>query len=222
MFNHKNDIQRLYEIGGLSISMEGKMGSTVEQSFIQYVTKFGTFQKRSMFGGTGLFSDGAMYALISGGTIFIRGGSILDDALTEKGCERYKHIKKQTVATVNYFDITDLYSTRDHELDYFILQSIECSKAEREKQKSQESLRLRDLPNMQLTLERMVKKSGIPDVTTFLDIGPEAVFQKVKQTYGNDVDIRLLWKFAGAADGCHWQLLQEPRKQELLSHAQMS
>lgn len=195
------------------------MGTTVEQAFVEYVAKFGSFQKRSMFGGTGLFSDGAMYALISNGAIFIRGSETLDEALAEKGCVRYKHVKKQTVATVNYFDITDMFSNRDNELDYYIKQSIDCSKVERKQQKSQESLRLRDLPNMQLTLERMVKKAGIPDVSTFMDVGPEVVFQKVKQAYGDDIDIRLLWKFAGAADGCHWQLLQEPRKQELLTSA---
>ncbi|MBD1575713.1 TfoX/Sxy family DNA transformation protein [Vibrio sp. S11_S32] len=194
------------------------MGTSMELDFFKYVAKFGSFQKRSMFGGVGLFSDDAMYALISGNIIFIRGGGDLDDFLKTKGCKRYKHIKKQTVATVNYFDITDVFTNRDECLDNLINTSINHSKQERAFQKSAESKRLRDLPNMQLTLERMVKKAGIPDVGTFLNLGPEDVFQRVKATYGGDVDIRLLWKFAGAADGCHWKLLQEPRKQQLLSN----
>ncbi|WP_105902712.1 TfoX/Sxy family DNA transformation protein [Vibrio gangliei] len=193
------------------------MGSNMERSFLEYVTKFGAFQKRSMFGGIGLFSDDAMYALLSNDTIFIRGGEELDAILSEKGCERYKHVKKQTVATVNYFDITQLFSERDAELDDIVQRSIEHSKQERAFQKSADSRRLRDLPNMQLTLERMVKKAGVPDVNTFLQMGPEDVFKKVKEVYGGDVDIRLLWKFAGAVDGCHWKLIQEPRKQQLLS-----
>ncbi|WP_194089280.1 TfoX/Sxy family DNA transformation protein [Vibrio hibernica] len=194
------------------------MGTSMEQTFFEYVTKFGMFQKRSMFGGIGLFSDDAMYALISGNVIFIRGGGDLDAFLKNKGCKRYKHVKKQTVATVNYFDVTELFTERDDSLDYLICSSIEYSKQERAFQKSEESKRLRDLPNMQLTLERMVKKAGIPDVSTFLNLGPEDVFQRVKETYGGDVDIRLLWKFAGAVDGCHWKLIQEPRKQQLLSN----
>ncbi|MBD1573839.1 TfoX/Sxy family DNA transformation protein [Vibrio sp. S17_S38] len=190
----------------------------MELAFFEYVTKFGIFQKRSMFGGIGLFSDDAMYALISGNVIFIRGGGDLDSFLKTKGCKRYKHVKKQTVATVNYFDVTELFAERDDSLDHLIYSSIEYSKQERAFQKSEESKRLRDLPNMQLTLERMVKKAGIPDVSTFLNLGPEDVFQRVKDTYGGDVDIRLLWKFAGAVDGCHWKLIQEPRKQQLLSN----
>lgn len=193
------------------------MGSNMERSFFEYVAKFGSFQKRSMFGGIGLFSEDAMYALLSSGTIFIRGGGSLDKTLGEKGCKRYKHVKKQTVATVNYYDVTKLYTEGDEALDSIIKLSIEYSQQERAFQKSEDSRRLRDLPNMQLTLERMVKKAGVPDVNTFLQMGPEDVFMKVKETYGGDVDIRLLWKFAGAVDGCHWKLIQEPRKQQLLS-----
>lgn len=69
---------------------------------------------------------------------------------------------------------------------------------------------------MQLTLERMVKKAGVPDVDSFLEIGAVDVFKKVNHTYGGDVDVKLLWKFAGAESGVHWTLLQEPAKQALL------
>ena len=78
--------------------------------------------------------------------------------------------------------------------------------------------RLRDLPNMQLTLERMVKKAGVGDVETFLELGAPAVYSKVKQAYGNDIDVKLLWKFAGAVDGVHWKLIQEPKKRQLLDN----
>ncbi|WP_196348891.1 TfoX/Sxy family DNA transformation protein, partial [Vibrio harveyi] len=46
---------------------------------------------------------------------------------------------------------------------------------------------------------------------------PVEVFNKVRVTYGSDVDVKLLWKFAGATDGIHWKLLQEPRKKQLLA-----
>lgn len=36
-----------------------------EQQFFDYVTKFGAYQKRSMFGGIGLFQHDAMYVLVS-------------------------------------------------------------------------------------------------------------------------------------------------------------
>ena len=188
-----------------------------EQNFISYVNKFGSFQKRSMFGGLGLFKQDAMFALISSGQVFIRGGEQLDRQLMQLGCTKYRHVKKQTTATVNYYDVTRLFLSRSAKLDDIVRQSMQFSVSQRHHKKSSASRRLRDLPNMQLTLERMVKKSGIGDVDTFVELGAPKVFSKVKATYGNDVDVKLLWKFAGAIDGVHWKLIQEPRKRQLLA-----
>ncbi|MFM2590332.1 TfoX/Sxy family DNA transformation protein [Vibrio sp. TBV020] len=188
-----------------------------EQQFIQYVTKFGDFQKRSMFGGTGLFKEEAMFALISADKIFIRGGEKLDEQLNQLGCEKYRHVKKQTTATVNYYDITQLFNNKHEDLAELVEQSINYSVTQREFKRSSANRRLRDLPNMQLTLERMVKKAGVEDVDTFLELGASAVFSRVKQAYGSDVDVKLLWKFAGAIEGIHWKLIQEPRKRQLLA-----
>ncbi|WP_394251364.1 TfoX/Sxy family DNA transformation protein [Vibrio profundi] len=192
----------------------------IEQAFYTYVTKFGEYQKRSMFGGIGLFQNDAMFALVSEEHLFIRGGNTLDKKLTGLDCEKYRHVKKQTTATVNYYDITQLFKDESPELDAIIRASIDNSIQQRSFQKSSASRRLRDLPNMQLTLERMVKKAGVEDVATFMQLGAPEVFSKVRAAYGNDVDVKLLWKFAGAIDGIHWKLLQEPRKQQLLESCQ--
>ena len=187
-----------------------------ETAFINYVNQFGEHQKRSMFGGIGLFQNDAMFALLSEGCLFIRGGKSLDKKLADLDCEKYRHVKKQTIATVNYYDITDLFTYEHPELDSIIRTSIDNSIQQRSFKKSSASRRLRDLPNMQLTLERMVKKAGVDDVSMFMQLGAPEVFNKVRKAYGNDVDLKLLWKFAGAIDGIHWKLLQEPRKQQLL------
>ncbi len=188
-----------------------------DQAFFNYVRKFSQYQKRSMFGGIGLFCDDAMFALVSNDSCYLRGGNGLDEELIKLNCEKYRHVKKQTTATVNYYDITELFESGFSGLDELLQKSIDNSIKERKYQKSSASKRLRDLPNMQLTLERMVKKAGVEDVESFLELGPVAVFKKVKKAYGNDVDVKLLWKFAGAIDGIHWKLIQEPRKQQLLS-----
>ncbi|PJC87766.1 DNA transformation protein [Vibrio sp. HA2012] len=186
-----------------------------KQPFCDYAVKFGKYQIRSMFGGLGLFQEQAMYALLADDIVFIRGGGSLDDRLKKLGCEKYRHVKKQTTATVNYYDITHLYESQDGRLDELIRASIEYAIEDRKTQYTTGPLRLRDLPNMQLTLERMLKKAGIEDVAMFMDLGAERVFKKVQEKYGNNVDIRLLWRFAGAVDGVHWRLLQESRKEAL-------
>jgi len=72
------------------------------------------------------------------------------------------------------------------------------------------------LPNMRLTLERMVKKAGVPDVSSFISLGAAEVYRKVRSSHGKDLDLKLLWMFAGAIDGCHWTLLKDDHKERLL------
>lgn len=189
-----------------------------DNKFYDYVSQFGHVKTRSMFGGVGLFLNEAMCVLIVDNQLYLRGGGDLDDLLKELGCERYKQIKKQTVTTVNYFNITKHFNSGYPGLRALIEQSSEVSAEYRAFLKSDDSRRLRDLPNMQLTLERMVKRSGISDVNTFLSLGPVKVYSMVKRQYGEDIiDVRLLWKFAGAVEGVHWSLLKEGKKRALLS-----
>ncbi len=57
----------------------------------------------------------------------MRGGEELDPELLALGCEKYRHVKKQTTATVNYYDITELYVQHHPELDSIIERSIQFS-----------------------------------------------------------------------------------------------
>jgi len=184
-------------------------------SIYDYASRFGHYQKRSMFGGMGLFTQDAMFLLVSNGHIYLRGGKELDGKLIDLGCSRYRHVKKQAIVTVNYYDISKLYNLGHPQLDFLICCSISTSIEHRKYQKSAECKRIRDLPNMRFTLERMVKKSGIMDVRSFMELGAAEIYRKVQSKYGKDVDINLLWKFSGAIEGIHWTLLCESTKKAL-------
>lgn len=184
--------------------------------FYRYIGKFASYQKRSMFGGIGLFVEDAMYALIVDEKYFIRGGEGLDECFVRLNCEKYLHMKRQSTALVNYYNVTALFYSGDRELDHLIKRSIQCAIEYKKYKSSFESRRLRDLPNLHLTLERMLKRSGIADVPTFFDYGAEKTFMLVKDKHGPHINEQLLWKFAGAIDGVHWMLLPESRKKGLL------
>ncbi|TLS65579.1 TfoX/Sxy family DNA transformation protein [Photobacterium damselae] len=188
----------------------------IKDEFLKYLNDFGPFEKRSMFGGTGVFVDGAMYAIINNGRIFLRGGETLDDELIGLNCGRFKHVKRSTTAIVNYYDITTIYLDNEPKCRDLVNKSIQYACAERNIKFSEDSRRLRDLPNMRLTLERMVKKAGIPDVKSFMSLGAVEVYRKVRRSHGSGVDVKLLWIFAGAVDGCHWTLLKDEQKSVLL------
>ena len=187
-----------------------------KEDIFNYLREFGGFEKRSMFGGTGIFIDSAMYAIINDEALFLRGGGDLDQQLILLGCEKFRHIKRSTTAVVNYYDVTHVYNQDVALCSNLVKGSIAISTSDKNFKKSDKSKRIRDLPNMRLTLERMVKKAGVPDVSSFVSLGAVEVFRKVRQSQGKDLDVKLLWMFAGAIDGCHWTLLKDEQKQRLL------
>lgn len=188
----------------------------VKSGFVDYLSQFGETEKRSMFGGTGFFVDGAMFALVKEDRIYLRGGAEFTEKLVAKNCKKFIHVKKSSTAIVNYYDITELYDKNEGDLDLLIKKSLDNSVAEKDYRDSKLNKRLRDLPNLRLTIERMLKKAGIEDVDTFFSMTPEEIFRKVQEAHGYDVDIKLLWMFAGAQTGIHWTLLGEDLKQQLL------
>ena len=187
-----------------------------KDELFNYLREFGNYEKRSMFGGTGVFINGAMYAILTEQSLFLRGGRSLDQQLISLDCSRFKHIKRSTTAVVNYYDITHLFLEHREQCDELVKVSIGISQKEKADKLSEQNKRLRDLPNMRLTLERMVKKAGVPDVSSFVSLGAVEVYRKVRESHGKDIDLKLLWMFAGAIDGCHWTLLKEDQKQQLL------
>ncbi|MFC3025440.1 TfoX/Sxy family DNA transformation protein [Vibrio zhugei] len=188
-----------------------------KEVFNKVVEQYGAQTTRSMFGGIGFFHCDVMYALYSRSHIYLRGTQPFESQLQALGCQKFKHVKKTTVATVNYYDISA-----------FLLDNIDLAKAlidgtmqavieEEDNRRSVYNQRLRDLLNLQLTTERMLKKVGISDVSTFFHVGAVAAFVRITEFYGHKTDIRLLWKLAAAQEGIYWELLEETRKQALLN-----
>lgn len=188
----------------------------IKSGFVDYLSQFGETEKRSMFGGTGFFVNGAMFALVKEDRIYLRGGAEFTQMLIEKACKKFVHVKKSSTAIVNYFDITELYDANEASLYSIVQKSLDNSVSEKEYRDSKLNKRLRDLPNFRLTIERMLKKAGIEDVDTFFSLTPEELFRRVQEAHGYSVDIKLLWMFAGAQTGMHWTLLSEDIKQQLL------
>ncbi|ATF08875.1 Regulator of competence-specific genes [Candidatus Enterovibrio altilux] len=169
-----------------------------------------------MFGGIGFFVSGAMFALVKKKRLYLRGGADLTEKLIYKECKKFVHVKKCSIAIVNYYDITELYEQKDNSLNAMMKKSIKNSVRDKVYRDSMLNKRLRNLPNMRLTIERMLKKGGVENIETFFSMSPEELFRKVRDSHGDDIDIKLLWMFAGAQIGVHWMLLSEETKHQLL------
>jgi DNA transformation protein len=127
---------------------------------------------------------------------------------------RYTQVKKTVRVAVDYYDVTEIFQ-KDRAL-FMQLEALakHQSRVDKVGAKHREK-RIRDLPNMRLTLERMVTKSGVSDIESFRALGAVEVYRRVEAIYGQQVNDTLLLKFAGALQGVHWQLLSDESKEAL-------
>ncbi|MCW2258414.1 DNA transformation protein [Providencia alcalifaciens] len=153
---------------------------------------------------------------------------ILDDLLYLRGClfarsyfesaalNRLVFRKKGIPLELRYY----LVSKQIWENEELLLHCIDLayrSAIEEKTQKQSAVIRIKDLPNMNMSVERALGKIGIHKVDELREIGAKACFLKLKQ-YGKFApSIKLLIGLAGAIEGYHSAVLPAKMKQDLIN-----
>ncbi|CAM2866935.1 TfoX/Sxy family DNA transformation protein [Vibrio rarus] len=182
---------------------------------VKDVMRFEGITTRSMFGGIGYFQHDVMFLLVDDLRAYLRGGPKLTNELQDFGCQQYRYKKRIGYAKINYYDITDMHRFDRERVRLLFFKSIAI--ANRDKLQCREQARLRDLPNLQLSIERMLARIEVSDREALMVMGSGEAFRRLQSVYGNDLSITLLWKLEGAIQGVHFSLLTHSIKNKLLS-----
>ncbi len=177
----------------------------------------GYIKSRSMFGGFGLFADDTMFALVVGDQLHIRADEKNTAFFEEQGLQPYVYKKRGFPVVTKYFAISDdLWASPDALLTA-ARQALSTAKEEKVEQAKTKPNRLKDLPNLRLATERMLKKAGIESVEALEEAGSLRAYQAILDSQNSNVSVELLWALEGAISGKHWSVIPQNRRQELLS-----
>ncbi|WP_182025710.1 TfoX/Sxy family DNA transformation protein [Vibrio rotiferianus] len=178
----------------------------------------GTIKSRSMFGGFGLFADETMFALVVNNQLHIRADKKTSSDFETQGLKPYVYKKRGFPVVTKYYAVSpDLWDTPQHLVEV-AKSSLETAKLEKEQQASSKPTRLKDLPNLRLATERMLKKAGIDSVTQLEEQGALNAYKAIQETHTASVSIELLWALEGAINGTHWSVVPQSRRDELINH----
>lgn len=79
----------------------------MSDDFVDYVMEllgpFGTVATRRMFGGHGVYLDGLMFAIVSGGTLYLKADEMNRIEFGQAGCEIFGYARTGKRATLNFF-----------------------------------------------------------------------------------------------------------------------
>ncbi|MFA0569701.1 MAG: TfoX/Sxy family DNA transformation protein [Vibrio gallaecicus] len=177
----------------------------------------GKIKSRSMFGGFGLFADETMFALVVNDQLHIRADKNSADQFKQQGFQPYVYKKRGFPVVTKYFALPDNILQDLQQTLNLAEVSLNFAKDEKKEQSSAKPNRLKDLPNLRLATERMLKKAGIDSVERLYEFGSVNAYNAIRQSHSSDVSLELLWALEGAIKGMHWSVIPQQRREELIS-----
>ena len=184
---------------------------------VDLFASFGVIKSRSMFGGFGIFCNDIMFALIVENELHLRASLQNEQTFKDLGMEPYCYTKRGFPVVTKYFAVPASWWENSNELLQQAKAALDIAQAENETKKATVPSRIKDLPNLRLSTERLLKKAGIGSVEELQNHGALDAFRALQATHGKLVSIDLLWSIEGALTNTHWTVIPPSRRNELLA-----
>lgn len=193
------------------------MNKLTLKNSIRLLEEFGEVKARSMFGGFGIFIENTMFALVVNDLLHIRADDTSLPDFNNAGFSPYIYEKKGFPVVTKYYALpTELWEEPQKILDIARTAFLNA-KTEKQSQQTAKPQRIKDLPNLKLSTERMLKKAGITSVDELYDKGALHAFMAIKNTLPtSSPSLELLWALEGAIEGKHWSVISAERRDELM------
>ena len=193
------------------------MDKSLLQLSVDFFASFGVIKSRSMFGGFGIFCDDNMFALIVNNQLHFRASTKNEQEFNALGLIPYCYTKRGFPVKTKYYQIPTEWLENEALLLSEARKVLDIAIADNYEKKTTEPGRIKDLPNLRLSTERLLKKAGITSVERLQAEGAAGAFQALQATHGMSVSIDLLWSLEGALTNTHWTVIPAARRTELLA-----
>ncbi|WP_394240743.1 TfoX/Sxy family DNA transformation protein [Vibrio astriarenae] len=193
------------------------MDKPILKDSMRLFEQLGTVKSRSMFGGFGIFVNDTMFALVVKNKLHVRKCADLDTAISQHELEPYVYEKRGFPVVTKYFQLPDSWVTEPARLLSVATTAHKAAVADKVKQETTKPQRLKDLPNLRLATERMLKKAGIETVTQLEEAGAVRAYQAIQESHTAPVSLELLYSLEGAIRGTHWTVIPQPQREDLAS-----
>lgn len=191
------------------------MDKPILKNSMKLFSQIGIVKSRSMFGGFGIFIENTMFALAVKDKIHIRANKITANKFKKLGFQPYVYQKRGFPVVTNYFALPQECWQNPEVILQYAREALDIAKQAKVAQQKPATIRLKDLPNLRLTTERMLKKAGIKSVLELQRQGAVEAYKAIQRTHSGDVSIELLWALEGAIEGKHWSVIPQDKRKQL-------
>jgi DNA transformation protein and related proteins len=193
------------------------MKSASENKIMQAQSRFdflGQITARSQFGGYGLLANGIMFAVVSEGELYLRANDKVENQFRARGMTNLVYAKRGLPVLLRYYWVDALLWDDVHTLHNFVQWAYQGAKAE-VLSKKRPTVRLKDLPNLSASLERLLWKVGIKNAAELRLEGAKRCYLKLR-ALRRSLGVNILLALAGAISGYHYAALPLMMRSELI------
>jgi DNA transformation protein len=192
------------------------MDKPILKDSMRLFEQLGRVKSRSMFGGFGIFVDDIMFALVVQDKLHIRADSYSLETFKARGFEPYVYTKRGFPVVTKYFALPSDYWDDPDTIFSIAKQAYLNAKNEKTSHVETKPQRLKDLPNLRLATERMLRKAGINSVEELHQRGALGAYKAIQGSHpSTQPPLELLWALEGAIEGKHWSVIPQARRDEL-------
>lgn len=192
--------------------MNGKSAKRIVQAKICFAD-LGKITTRSQFGGYGLLADGTMFAVIAEGELYLRATETLEPAFRARGMVNMTYLKRGAPMTMRYYWVDEALWSDYRALQCLASQALHESRKEI-KVKRRSKGRLKDLPNIDASMERLLWQVGIQNSYDLRLLGAKRTYLQLQQRHKN-LGVKVLLALAGAMSGYHHAALPNVQRETL-------
>jgi DNA transformation protein and related proteins len=183
----------------------------IEQSR-QQLAALGNIESRTQFGGYALSVEKVVFALINEGELYLRASEALRGYVAERALPLLVSRKRGIPVVLDYYKVDDtLWRSPDRLLT---LSQASLQEARIHRDMKNISQRLKDLPNLSLRIEMMLRQVGICTAAHLREAGAKQSWLKLK-ALNKHLGLKTLLALQGAISGQHQAALPQEVKTEL-------
>ncbi|MBS0907916.1 TfoX/Sxy family DNA transformation protein [Tatumella sp. JGM118] len=186
-------------------------GQCIEESKKQ-LSALGKIESRTQFGGYSLSVEKVVFALVSEGDLYLRASEKMQSYLQHRRLQPFIFHKRGQCVSLNYYKVDPLLWQQSEALLELSHSSLKEARALRESQLSRQ--RLKDLPNLSVRLEILLKEAGITSVSHLRATGARQSWTLLRKK-NKHLGLKTLYALQGAIFGQHQEVLSAGVKEEL-------
>jgi len=176
------------------------------------LAELGEIECRSQFGGYSLSIENVVFALVAEGELYLRACEQVKPYIVERKMQPLHFTKRGMPVALDYYRVDDPLWKEHGQL--VALSRLCLQGARQQRTQKQQNQRLKDLPNLTIRIETLLRQVGISTIAMLKEQGARRCWLKLYAS-NNNLGINVLFALEGAIAGRHYEALPESVKTEL-------